>query len=171
MIWNENNAEEARTLLSKEYNIIFFHQTKHQPGNCLEACLATIFQVSISETPILMGNPNWKIKLDLWLNNLLIPHQMFSMSITEQNKDLTPPTLNMINGYALDGSPHSVVGLGNNILFDPNPNNPHPHLAGKIQGWEFIFFVPLFPQGLLEEDKQLIQKINEFKDYKRHETS
>ena len=107
-------------------------------GNCFQACVASVLELSLEKVPHFCNeaNPKWLIELEEWLRPLGLAPLMV------QGKGC--PTLD--NVYSLAGGPaqrgnkHEVVYFGNTMIHDP-----HPDRSGLEKVEDFIFFVTLDP--------------------------
>lgn len=120
------------------------------PGNCFQACLASIFELSIDKVPdeIEVWNPrereeNWvryyKLVQD-WLTkrNLTFIEIRISPAIKSWND-----TYEIITGRSpRNKGLHSCVGMGGKIIFDPHPDN-----TGLLEqnNWTYGVFVTINP--------------------------
>ena len=97
-------------------------QTKFgMEGNCLAACVASIFEISIDEFPELVEGPDWYTQF----TNFMVERfgvQPVDLHHGEGYIDNAPRGYYIANGPAARGLEHSVVGYGNRLIHDPHPD-------------------------------------------------
>jgi len=106
------------------------HNPPHATGDCLRACVASIFDLPPEEVPHFVdgeyrpiGEPGWSpwwIQLQAWLHER--GFGLFFALIQEPEKhwgELNMDFHYVLGGYAKSGLPHSVVARGREIVHDP----------------------------------------------------
>jgi len=95
-------------------------QTKFgKEGNCLQACIASIFKLPLDEVPDFAkigGDENW------WkeLNKFLLPYGLYHLEV--QNISECPIVgYQLIYGRTVRGK-HAVVGSNGEMVHDPHPS-------------------------------------------------
>ena len=104
-------------------------QTNIEPGsgNCLQACLASIFELPIDSVPnFFLHGTDWLEALDKWLD------VRFGLSVVllkfHREPGFTRPRGWCIASGPTSGYPkHSVVWRDGSILHDPHPERPGLH--------------------------------------------
>lgn len=90
-------------------------------GNCLAACLASIFEVPIDSIPSFGLTDSWYAKFE----NYMIKNfglQPVDLKIVKSN-NWKPRGYHLISGKSPRGNyNHSIVGLGGKPIHDPFPN-------------------------------------------------
>jgi len=98
-------------------------QTKHGiEGNCLSACIATLFNIDINNVPnFANAEEKWVVELSSWLNK---KYNKFAMPV----KLNSPEEVFIFNGSMIiisinsdnpDVERHAVISVDNRIVFDP----------------------------------------------------
>lgn len=84
-------------------------------GNCLAACLASIFETTIKNVPALETLPpgTWRESLHAWVNSQ-------GYKITEVSADSFNDAHYIAVGVSKNGNKHATVGLGGKIVHDPD---------------------------------------------------
>lgn len=98
-------------------------------GNCLAACLASIFELEISQVPALEELPpgQWKIGLDQWASSL------GKKIVKKAPDDFVTGEHYIAVGLSDKGNRHATVWLNGSIVHDP-------HEARKgLVSLEYIF--------------------------------
>lgn len=120
-------------------------QTRIGPvnGNCMAACLASIFEVAINDVPDL--GAVMEEDGDEWWNTLdrFVRQYGLTMLLVKQLQTGQLKGWHMIWGASPRGIPHSVVGCNGKIIHDP-----HPEGGGLIEDpikYEYVCFVALDP--------------------------
>jgi hypothetical protein len=102
-------------------------------GNCFEACLASLFEVSLHDIPDFPTHdePEFEKELADWLSKQDLAYTRTDPDDTMFNTD----TYHIIEGISPRGGPHACVGLNGRIIHDP-----HPAGGGldKIERWGFL---------------------------------
>jgi len=115
------------------------HQTEFslRRGNCLQASVASVLELSLDEVPNFMLDPD---SLTASLDKFLSKFGLVSLTLHADQMSGWKPT-----GYHLMGGPslrhagdiwHSVVGLDGDIAFDP-----HPSGVGLCEVKDYTVFV------------------------------
>jgi len=123
-------------LLSRELSMKPISQTEFAPpdGNCLQACLASIFELSLDVVPefqYLYEFEHWHDYLVSWTLNR---YGLQPIWISPEN--FTPQGYHLIGGKTEKGVEHVVVGYQGQIVHDPIP--------GGAQGFRpevYVLFV------------------------------
>lgn len=109
-------------------------------GNCFEACLASILELSLEEVPHFIGD-DWLYRYNQWLrwhfSLQLITFTPYGM------ESLSPHTYAIANGPNHHGRPHSVVirgGARGAVVHDPNPSS-----SGLLVVETILVFVAVNP--------------------------
>lgn len=112
------------------------------PGNCLQAAVASIFELPLDAVPHFVTYPNWPLKLRRWSASFgLYP---LDLGVTADDPWLhhTPAHHVLIGGSPrLPGEAHAVVGFAGEIVHDP-----HPDGGGVTDYHSAIFFVAAHPR-------------------------
>jgi len=111
-------------------------QTKFgEYGNCLEACIASLFEINIDEVPSLrMGT--WQNDLNEWL---IKKYGLWSITITA-GKPIPITDSNIIAiGMSERGLKHAVIYCQGKLLHDPHPSN-----TGILEVDEFDLILKYF---------------------------
>lgn len=100
-----------------------------QRGNCLAACLASIFEVEISEVPPLeeLAPGEWKVAMAVWAE------ANGKRLIKKQPGDYAPGVHYIAVGLSDRGNRHATVALDGSIVHDP-----HADRMG-LETFEYIF--------------------------------
>ena len=130
------------------------------PGNCFQACLASIFDVPLEDVP------DWKDRIDAYRGDKRTPkcrdrtwqqHWMdvqhwlrdaFQLTMLEvkagsiQGFDMHEECLSIATGRSRRGTLHACVARGKEIVHDPHPKN-----EGLNRISTFTYFVNLHPDG------------------------
>lgn len=104
------------------------YQTKFMPpkGNCLQACLASIFELPLEEVPEFDFEEGWYEQFVEWC---LTEFGLQPIDISADSKYFKPMGWHMINGKSPRGDwNHAVVAYGGEILHDPFPEG-----GGKLE--------------------------------------
>lgn len=111
---------------------------EHEQGNCMQAALASIFEVRLDDAPDFTGeivSGKWFLRLEAWLavRNL-------ELVIVGQGAHFIPPVeghyIQCLESTTLGpGEGHTVVAENGQVVHDPNP---HAKSLGKLQeSWFF----------------------------------
>ena len=98
------------------------YQTKfgYPDGNCLAACLASIFELDIDDIPDFGVRSDWYKKFTQWCIEKL---DLWPIDIDANNCAFEPKGFYIINGESKNGDFwHSVVGKNGEIMHDPHPD-------------------------------------------------
>lgn len=96
-------------------------KTGQWAGNCLAACVASIFEIPIESIPDFGIGDDWYIHFTEWCVEVL---NVYPLDFSVES-DLRPRGFHIINGPSLHGEWwHSVVGLHGKTCFDPYPDRP-----------------------------------------------
>jgi hypothetical protein len=98
------------------------YQTKFHPeGNCLQACLASIFDLDLEEVPEFGIEDGWFEEFEDWCVERF-GLQPIDIDIPSTGEFFTPIGLHMINGKSPRGDwNHAVVADSGDIIHDPYP--------------------------------------------------
>jgi len=89
-------------------------------GNCFQACIASIFELSLESVPNFIAMKNWEEKLDKWLEQF----DCYYLELTlEKSQANTLKGYHLIGGKHSSGIPHITVGLNGKMIHDPHPDN------------------------------------------------
>lgn len=96
-------------------------QTKfNHKGNCLSACIATLFPVDIDEVPFLNDDSDWTYRLSKWFDykfgKYVIPVSMGQSQRELLNGSLVITCINSPNPIV---DRHAVITKNGRIVFDP----------------------------------------------------
>lgn len=100
------------------------YQTKlgDPDGNCLAACIATIFSVPIDSVPDFGQDSTWYENFERYCVETL-GVKPFDVDINKTS--LIPPGYHIINGPSKNGDWwHAVVGYNGKVIHDPHPQGP-----------------------------------------------
>ncbi len=107
-----------------------------EQGNCMAACLASVFELELEDVPALVDDGNWYQNIQDWLkprNLCLVPVEYFKGPVPWASW-----------GFALIGtkSPrieggHLVVSKGNEVVHDPHPEAVEG-FPGEPEEWWFL---------------------------------
>ena len=107
--------------------MIPIHQTLFgsKEGNCFQACLASIFELSLEEVPHVMLKDDWEAALEDWLIQFDLYYILAEVSQCRA-QNWWPEGYHLISGKAGGGSGvyHSVVGYRGKMVWDPHPAKP-----------------------------------------------
>lgn len=119
-------------------------------GNCLQACVASIFELPLDEVPHFVGEDDWWNAWRTWIEGrgFMLGNAFHTFEDHEQTK---------LNGHPSDGiywiatvkSPrlvkengepglHSIVMCGGEVAWDPHPERHLGHLGFVGLGYTFI---------------------------------
>lgn len=133
------------------------HQTKFGgEGNCLNACLASIFEVPIESLPEWDEHSNWYEVLTRYMVDTFgvqpievhlkhIAPEDFWIPAMGYSSDVYWAPLEgyyMVNGKSERGLEHSVVAKGGHYVHDPHPDGSY---FGENLPRSFTFFVVVDP--------------------------
>jgi hypothetical protein len=121
------------------------------PGNCFQACLASIFELPIDKVPDEVEV--WKSgeRAESWPKYWqLINSWLASRNLSFLEVEINSAIRNWNDTYEIITGPsprnkgrHAVVGYGGKIIFDPHPDNTG--LKGTEDEWTYGFFVKINP--------------------------
>ncbi len=100
-------------------------------GNCVAACLASIFELPLEECP--SAHTHWE-DVRAWLRNRGLA--MMTILVVGRESDGIPDVYHIIGGIGGGGFGHAVVGRGGKMVHDP-----HPSRAGLLEVEDFTFFL------------------------------
>lgn len=116
------------------------YQTIFTPpdGNCLQASIASIFELSLDEVPnFSLAREDWYKSYQEWLKD-------FGLYVVylECSQGFTPQGIHLITGTSPRNTKidHCVVGLNGKVIHDPYPNAFIPYLVKTLI---YDIFVPL----------------------------
>jgi hypothetical protein len=98
------------------------YQTIFKPplGNCLQACLASLFELPLANVPNFMEAKDW---WDEYCNWMVENHALQPLALDATTGDWLPRGWHMIQGKSPRGDyDHIVVGHDGRIVHDPFPN-------------------------------------------------
>lgn len=106
-------------------------------GNCLQACLASIFEDDIENIPhfVEYTGADWFDRMNRWL---IENKQCYILAITDWDKaNHIFHGYSIMNGTSPRGVKHSVVAYNNQMIHDPHPDNNG--LVGEVETyWIFV---------------------------------
>lgn len=107
-------------------------------GNCFEACVASILELSLDEVPRYTED-DWLERINRWLR------WQYSLQLIITQSDIigfgmSPETYVIANGPNRRGVGHSVVFRGDKMVHDPNPDN-----GGLMAVEDVLVFVAVNP--------------------------
>lgn len=122
-----------------------------QEGNCLPACVASIFGLALDAVPNVCadGNTAWLADLRAWSIERLgfaVARWQLSASrlpvadASEMLDGLLPGVYTIVSGKAPRGLDHATVWCGGRLVHDP-----HPSRAGLLDVLDLLVFVPCDP--------------------------
>lgn len=98
---------------------------EEEQGNCIAACLASLFEIELSDVPDFAGtitNGKWYVILSTWLAKRNLELSFYPV------KNVVPP----VQGYYMLGCKsttlknpddgHMVIAQNGQVVHDPNPN-------------------------------------------------
>lgn len=103
------------------------YQTKfgNKEGNCLAACIASIFELRLEEVPNFIegdtGNGEWHQKLWDFLHSLEHDHVFYYIADPYKVPTFPKGRYHIIGGISPRGLLHAVVGFNGKIVHDPHP--------------------------------------------------
>ena len=116
-------------------------------GDCLRACIASIFELPIEEVP---NFADYGTSYLVSLKKFLKKYGLEALTIWQiRENDWKPDGYHLIYGYSKRGVKHAVVGYKGKIVFDPYPDadDEHPELAiASIES--YTVFVGLLEKGV-----------------------
>lgn len=91
---------------------------KEQQGNCLQAALASIFEIPLEEAPDICeaDDHNWANMLGAWLKERRLQLVFYPANSSP------PPGFHLIGGPGPRGMDHVVVGKAGQMVHDPAPD-------------------------------------------------
>lgn len=122
---------------------------EEEQGDCLVACLTSIFEVGLEDGPDLVGSiigGGWFYKVQSWLAGrnlslLLLPGKPCDIPIGY--------AIAVVNSHTLPGEGHVVVVLNGKPVHDPNPNTAIPYEQSDITDyWAFTVRDPSLQKNL-----------------------
>lgn len=107
-------------------------------GNCLQACIASIFELTLEEVPHFAMDDDWQEALDDFLDDYGFYHLITSVRDIENNRPVRYKGYHLLNGITnrTKISTHCVVAKNGKMIFDP-----HPSRAGLTEAQNAIIFV------------------------------
>lgn len=115
-----------------------------EQGNCIAACIATIFELDLIEVPDFRGGAHWWDQLVAWAAE----RDMGVLCVAANAKPslLLPPVYYMlgVESRTIPGSTHSVVAWGYSVVHDPNPRTKKLEFR-EYRHIDAIFFIPMNP--------------------------
>ena len=104
-----------------------YNQSVNGVGNCLQACIASIFELPLSEVPNFIeyerGNSENLQAMIEWLKPMGFKPLTLWFADWNDLNNWKPPGYHMIYGYSERGIKHAVVGYQGEMVFDPHPDN------------------------------------------------
>ncbi len=122
-----------------------------ETGNCFSACVASIFELDISEVPnFIEAGRNWMNEYNLWLEKFGLTS--FEMDVSDDNRETWRKWLDHKDNYSIisvvdDKIPHALVMKGTKIVHDPFENNCKSFVFDDI--YAFGMFVMKDPGSLI----------------------
>lgn len=105
--------------------MIPINQTKfgYPNGNCLAACLASIFEIPIDNVPDFGNRSDWYDNFTIWC---IYKFELYPIDVTIASCEagnIKPTGYHIINGTSKNGDfHHSVVGRDGELFHDPHPD-------------------------------------------------
>lgn len=106
-------------------------------GNCFEAAIASVLEVSLDDVPVLASYRNdsatfWEVLFD-WLRD---EHELCLVLALAKGSWIPEGVYHLISGLSPRGIKHTVVGQGGVMVHDPHPE------GGGVLDDSVCFFVP-----------------------------
>lgn len=138
-------------LIPLSKSVTFVTQTKFGPdeGNCLAACLAALFDVSIDNIPDFdseskkskkRGGVSWWELFEVWCHE----RGYHPVILPPSSK---PAGWSIISGKSPRGLEHACIAHHGELLHDP-----HPSRAGLLNITDYITFVPKSAQVMVAQE-------------------
>lgn len=119
--------------MKKVYQTIF----SKPDGNCFNACLASILELSIKEVPCFHEpRGEWYNKYKEWLRQKY-GFDLIAIINWDENKENYPHVYAIVSGSSPRGLAHSTVYFGLEMVHDP-----HPDGGGVKDITDWIYIVP-----------------------------
>lgn len=117
-------------------------------GNCFQACVASIFEMSLGEVPhfCLVPEDKWYGEYVRWLQKK--GYSTIMVEAKDLDKGNYKDCILIVSGYGPDGVRHSVIYKNGKILHNPNKNGK----GIKPDAIDIIF--PLNPAPAPDKDKR-----------------
>lgn len=115
-----------------------------EEGNCLQACIASLFELPLEDVPHFVLEENWVKALDDWL----IKYDLQSVDVdlkymrTQDDDMWMPSGYHLICGESSRECSHAVVGYKGKIVHDP-----HPDRDGLVEEQTWTLFVKRFDEN------------------------
>lgn len=103
--------------------------------DCLEACVAAVLELDLSEVPSFVSSGDWFADLAEFLARFDL--QPLSLNIA-QIRDWKPAGYRLIWGWTERETFHSVVGWAGEMVHDP-----HPDKSGLLEAEVWLLFVSM----------------------------
>ena len=94
-----------------------------EAGNCLQACIASLFEMALEDVPHFVLKDNWVKALDNWLAQFDLQSVEIDLRyMRQQGGDMWKPYgYHLINGNSPRADcKHAVVGYGGEMVHDPH---------------------------------------------------
>lgn len=112
------------------YQTIFGNDPRN-PGNCFQACVASLFDLPLEDVPHFVAEKNWWRFLEQWL----LQFGLYPVNI--EYKGFMPQGYTILNGKSPRGYAHSVIVKGGRIVHDPHP------AGGGVEPEDYTVFVKI----------------------------
>lgn len=125
----------------------FIHIPNQQHGDCMRACIASLFDLPIAEVPHFLRDADGS-PIKFW-DGVFDFCEARGFDYNPQHKSHVNQLADHMDGYHIIGGPsprgggilHAVVGRNGEIVFDPHPSKAG--LAGDPSEWTFDYLVKL----------------------------
>ena len=128
-------------------------QTDHGAitGNCMESCIASLFELNLNQVPILCAGEdgdNWHKNLLAWLKEKM---GCYYLEFTWKAWDAAVPSAYCIivgKSPRYPDTKHAVVGHGTKIVHDPVGMEAKGYMTlDDKENWLYGYFVPFDPMS------------------------
>jgi len=128
-----------------------FGTTIENPGNCLSACIASIFERNLNEVP------NFAAARDRWMDSYhaymdRLGYRILILQIPHDQSRNMPMTHYVVTGQSPRADClHACVGYGGRIIHDPHPDG-HGLIYPKDGMYSVDLFLPIgyTPKGEIQ---------------------
>lgn len=132
------NAVELINSISRWKKQDIFYIKDVQQGNCMQACVASLFNVPMGEVPSFAADKQWfKAFRGFIRSKGYEPMSRFK----ERDSDIHVPSgLHLVSGKSSRGCEHMVIYKNGTLFHDPHPSN-----EGISEVLELTMLIPLDP--------------------------
>ena len=114
-----------------------------EEGNCLQACIASLFEMGLEEVPHFVLRDDWVGALDGWLGQFDLQSVLVDLERGEGEDMWEPYGYHLICGKGPRADcQHAVVGYNGRVVHDP-----HPDGGGLEIEESWTLFVKRFESG------------------------